>query len=145
MRFLIAATTDPSTPKEEPADDAPFDEEQFAAYMKFNEELAKAGVLVASEGLNPRRPGARVGVKDGKRVLLDGPFTESKELIGGFYIIDVSSRDEAIQWALRCPVGFSSAEVLSIHPMTDANDIPPELMAVIHRVAPTWAKSFTKA
>jgi hypothetical protein len=65
--------------------------------MRFNEEMHQAGILVASEGLNPSARGARIAVSNGKRHLVDGPFAESKELVGGFYLIDVSSLDEAIQ------------------------------------------------
>jgi len=67
--------------------------------MRFNEEMQRAGVLVASEGLNPAAKGARVAVDNGKRYVVDGPFAESKELVGGFYLIEVNSLEEAIQWA----------------------------------------------
>jgi hypothetical protein len=110
--------------------------------MKFNEEMYKAGVLVASEGLNPQKKGARVVVKKGKRVVHDGPFTESKELVGGFYLVDVESLDEAIAWALKSPVGMGHDDVLTIHPMTEASDIPPHLVALIEKSAPTWSASF---
>lgn len=140
MKFLITAAPDPEAKKT--ASDAPFDEQLFAAYMKFNEDMQKAGVLVASEGLNPSKRGARIGVKDGKRVVLDGPFVESKELVGGFYLIDVPSREDAIAWALRAPHGMGSDDVLTVHPLTDASDIPPELVALIQKVAPTWSKTW---
>src|SRR4051794_6433369 len=113
MRFMITAAPDPNAPK--PAADAPFDAKVMAAYMKFNEDMHQAGVLIASEGLNPAGQGARVGVSGGKRLVLDGPFTESKELVGGFYLIEVASREEAIAWALRCPTGLGSDEILTIH------------------------------
>src|SRR5687768_16475268 len=113
MRFLITATSDPQGP----ASDQAVDDETFTAYMRFNEEMHRAGVLVASEGLNPARKGVRVGISKGKRTVLDGPFVESKELIGGFYLIDVPSLEVATQWALRCPVGMDAADVLTIHPM----------------------------
>jgi len=143
MRFMITAATDPSAPK--PVADAPFDPQLMAAYMKFNEDMHRAGVLIASEGLNPAGQGARVGVSGGKRVVLDGPFAESKELVGGFYLIEVKSRDEAIAWALRCPTGLGSDDILSIHQMTEASDLPPEVMSIITEAAPTWGASFAKA
>jgi hypothetical protein len=143
MRFMITAAPDPNKPASEPS--AAFDEKLFAAYMKFNEDMARAGVLIASEGLNPTRAGARVGIAGGKRAVLDGPFTESKELVGGFYLIEVNSREEAIEWALRCPFGMGSDDVLTIHPMTELSDIPPELQKIITDVAPTWSASFSKA
>ena len=140
MRFMITAAPDPNraNPPER------IDDALFAAYMKFNEDMAKAGVLVVSEGLNPAAKGARVGVKGGKRTVLDGPFTESKELVGGFYLIDVDSLDEAISWALRCPTGFGSDDVLTIHPMTGEADIPPRYMEIIRQVAPTGIASTEK-
>lgn len=143
MRFMITAAPDPNAPKKTEAD-APPDEKLFAAYMKFNEDMHKAGVLIASEGLNPTRKGARVGISGGKRAVLDGPFVESKELVGGFYLIEVGSLEEAIDWALRCPTGLESADVLTIHPMTDASDIPPEYLQLIKEAAPTWSASFSK-
>ena len=106
MRFLITAAPDPAKPPA--AMDGPIDEALFSRYMKFNEDLMKAGVLVASEGLNPAGRSAKVGVSGAQRKVLDGPFTESKELVGGFYLIDVASFEEALEWTLRCPVGFES-------------------------------------
>jgi hypothetical protein len=110
--------------------------------MRFNEEMHRAGVLVASEGLNPARKGASVGVSKGKRTVLDGPFVESKELVGGFYLIEVPSLEDAIQWALRCPVGMAAADVLTIHPMTEPSDIPPQYLEMIRKAAPTWSEAF---
>ena len=139
MRFLITAAPDPNASSA----DAP-DEKLVAAYMRYNEDMHKAGVLVASEGLSPGRMGARVGVSAGKRVVLDGPFTESKELVGGFYLIDVQSMDEAIAWALRSPTGLGSDDVLTIHPMTEASDLPPEMVKIIADAAPTWSAAWRK-
>ncbi|UQA60645.1 YciI family protein [Polyangium aurulentum] len=140
MRFIITAAPDPNAPKT----DTTVDEQMMAAYMKYNEDMHKAGVLVASEGLNPASQGARIGISGGKRVVLDGPFVETKELVGGFYLIEVKSREEAIEWALRCPVGLGTADVLTIHQMTEASDIPPEMMKIIEQAAPTWSASFRK-
>jgi len=141
MRFMITANPDPNAPK---AAEEPFDEALFAAYMTFNEELHNAGVLVVSEGLNPAGKSSRVGVKGGKRTVLDGPFAESKELIGGFYLIDVKSHDEAVKWAMKVPVGFGSAAILTILPMTNASDIPPELLALMKKAAPAWSATFAR-
>jgi hypothetical protein len=146
MRFII--TAGPGDTKVENAaaagPDGALDEGLFAAYMKFNEDMHKAGVLVASEGLNPGAKGARVGIKSGKRTVLDGPFAETKELVGGFYIVDVGSLDEAISWALRCPVGLGVDNVLEIRPLTEMTDIPPALLELSARVAPSWTASVTK-
>lgn len=142
MRFMITAAPDPNAPK--PDTETPPDTALIAAYMKFNEELHKAGVLIASEGLNPARKGARVGISRGKRTVIDGPFIESKELVGGFYLIEVASQEEAIEWALRCPTGLGSDDILTIHPMTEPSDIPPEMLKIIEEAAPAWSASFRK-
>ena len=140
MRFLITAAPDPNASSA----GAPPDEKLIAAYMRYNEDMHKAGVLVASEGLNPAGKGARVGIRGGKRAVLDGPFIESKELVGGFYLIDVPSMDEAIAWALRSPTGLGSDDVLTIHPMTEASDLPPEMVKIITDAAPTWSAAWRK-
>ena len=143
MRFIITAQA--ATDETKAATEAPFDEKLFTAYMTFNEEMHKAGVLVASEGLNPAARGARVAVSKGKRYVVDGPFAESKELVGGFYIIDVKSLDEAIQWALRAPSGLGTDDVLEIRQLTGAGDIPPEILKIINSAAPTWSASVWQA
>jgi len=143
MRFIITAQAGADETKV--GTEASFDERLFAEYMKFNEEMYKAGVLVASEGLNPAARGARVVVADGKRHVIDGPFAESKELVGGFYIIDVKSLDEAIQWALRAPSGMGTDDVLEIRQLTGAGDLPPELLEIIRLAAPTWSASVWQA
>jgi hypothetical protein len=140
MRFIITAHRDETRPSADPA----VDEKLFADYMKFNEELYRAGVLVAAEGLNPGAPGARIGVSGGKRKVLDGPFTESKELVGGFYLIDVPSLEEAKAWALRCPTGLGIDDILEIRQLTGEQDIPKPLLDLATSVAPTWTASFTK-
>jgi hypothetical protein len=143
MRFIITAQA--GTDDTKVGTEACFDEKLFAAYMKFNEEMHTAGVLVASEGLNPAARGARVAVSQGKRCVIDGPFAESKELVGGFYIIDVKSLDEAIQWALRAPCGWGTDDVLEIRQLTGAGDIPPELLEIIRSAAPTWSAAVWQA
>jgi Uncharacterized protein conserved in bacteria len=139
MRFII--TAQPGKNSKHPDMDAPFDEKLFTAYMKFNEEMYKAGVLIAAEGLNPGGSGARIEVTKGKRMVVDGPFAESKELVGGFYIVDVKSREEAIEWALRCPSGLGFDDVLEIRALTGESDIPPNLRELIETAAPTWSAS----
>src|SRR3977135_195035 len=83
-----------------------------AAMMKYNESLQKAGVLLALDGLHPPSMGARISFESGKAHVRDGPFAEAKEVIGGYWMIDVKSREEAIAWASRCPA--SSNEVIEI-------------------------------
>jgi len=139
MRFLIIPTLlDPS----KSVVDAPFDEALFMAFMKFNEDMHQAGVLVASEGLQPATTGAHVLVKGGKRKVVDGPYAESKELVAGFWLIDVKSRAEAIEWATRAPVNPAGDEVIEVRQLTGSADLPPELNALIKRAAPTWSAMF---
>jgi hypothetical protein len=140
MRFIITAqsSADRTTTGQQPE----FDAELFKAYMRFNEEMHQAGVLVASEGLNPAAKGARIAVAKGKRYIVDGPFAESKELVGGFYLIEVGSLDEAIQWALRAPSGFGTDDILDIRQLTGSGDLPPEILQLITEAAPTWAAAW---
>jgi hypothetical protein len=139
MRFIITAQA--SADKKVTEQQPDFDVELFKAYMRFNEEMHLAGILVASEGLNPSAPGARIAVANGKRHVVDGPFAESKELVGGFYLIEVRSLDEAIQWALRAPSGFGADDVLEIRQLTGSQDLPPEILQLIMEAAPTWSAS----
>jgi len=142
MKFIIAAHPGPDTPAPDP--EAPFDEKLFTAYMQFNEEMHRAGILVAAEGLNPAGKGARVEVKRGRRTVVDGPFAESKELVGGFYVIDVASLDDAIGWAVRCPTGLGFDDVLEIRQLTGEDDVPPQLLDLVKRAAPTWSATFVR-
>ena len=139
MRFIITAQARADrTSDEQPSG---FDADLFKAYMRFNEDMHQAGVLVASEGLNPSAPGARIAVANGKRYVVDGPFTESKELVGGFYLIDVKSLDDAVQWALRAPSGFGSDDILDVRQLTGPADLPPDILRLIAEAAPAWSAS----
>ena len=142
MRFIIAARPGPDSASQDP--NAPFDEKLFTDYMRFNEEMHKAGVLVAAEGLNPAGKSARVEVKKGKRTVVDGPFTESKELVGGFYVVEVPSIDVAIEWALRAPSGLGFDDVFEIRQLTGEDDLPAEMLELIKKAAPTWSATFVK-
>jgi hypothetical protein len=106
-------------------------EELLTEMGKYNEELVKAGVLLAGEGLHPSSKGARVQFSGSKRTVVDGPFTETKELIAGFWLIDVKSRDEAIEWVKRCPNpmdGESEIEIRQVFEAADFGDaLTPEL------------------
>lgn len=90
----------------------------FSAYQKYETDLRQAGVLLAGDPLMPTERASRISSEGGKRKVLDGPFTESKEIIGGFLLIDVKSRQEALEWASRCPAatlgGWSYAELREI-------------------------------
>jgi hypothetical protein len=102
-------------------------QELLAAMGRFNEELVKAGVMLAGEGLQPTSRGARIRFSGDKRTVVDGPFTESKELIAGFWIWQVKSLAEAIEWARRCPNPTGNESELEIRPVFEADDFGAEL------------------
>jgi len=99
--------------------------EAVSAMMKYNEALKNAGVLITLDGLHPPSTGARVSFATGKPVVTDGPFTESKEVIGGYWMIEVKSREEAIEWARRCPA--SSNETIEIRQVQEMADFPADI------------------
>ena len=101
------------------------DPKAVAAMMKYNEALKEAGVLITLEGLHPPSMGARVSFAGGKPVVTDGPFTEAKEVLGGYWMIDVTSRQEAIEWAKKCPA--SNNEIIEIRQVQEMADFPPEV------------------
>jgi len=103
------------------------DESVFAAMAKYNDELARAGVLLAAEGLHPSSKGARVRLSGSKRTVVDGPFTETKELIAGFWLIEVKSRDEAIEWVKRCPAPFKGDAELEIRQVFGPDDYAEQI------------------
>ncbi len=114
MMLMIPQGYESATPETVPDADA------VAAMMTYNESLQKAGVLLALDGLHPPVAGARVSFQTGKPVVTDGPFTETKETVGGYWIIQVKSKEEAIEWAKRCPGGVNETiEVRQIFEMTD--------------------------
>jgi hypothetical protein len=92
----------------------------------FNEELVKAGVMLAGEGLHPSSKGARVKFSGSNRTVVDGPFTETKELVAGFWLWQVKSMDEAIEWVKRCPNPMSTDSEIEIRPIFEAEDFGAE-------------------
>ncbi|HWX55829.1 MAG TPA: YciI family protein [Verrucomicrobiae bacterium] len=94
---------------------------------KFNEELVKAGVLLAGDGLQPSSKGKRVRFSGEKRTVIDGPFTETKELIAGFWLWQVRSMEEAVAWVKRCPSPHEGETEIEIRPVFEAEDFGPEL------------------
>lgn len=101
--------------------------EQLLTEMgKFNEELAKAGVLLAGEGLHPSSKGARVKFSGTKRTVIDGPFSETKELIAGFWLLQVKSKEEAIEWIKRCPNPMEGESEIEIRQVFEAEDFGAE-------------------
>lgn len=95
------------------------------AMMKYNEELQKAGVLISLDGLHPPSMGARVSFSKGKAIVTDGPFAEAKEVLGGYWMIRVNSRAEAIRWASKCPAGDN--EVIEIRQVQEMEDFPADV------------------
>src|SRR5436189_619772 len=122
MRFMILVKADKNTE----AGVMP-SETLLKDMMKYNEELVKAGVLLAGEGLQPSSKGARVRFSGAKRTVIDGPFTETKELIAGFWLIQVKSKEEAIEWVKRCPHPFPGTESeIEIRQVFEAEDFGAE-------------------
>jgi hypothetical protein len=99
--------------------------ELFAAMGRYNESLQKAGVLLALDGLHPSAKGARVSFGGGKRAIVDGPFSEAKEVIGGYWLIQVKSKAEAVEWASRCPA--QDGDVIEVRQVYEMSDFPPEI------------------
>jgi hypothetical protein len=117
MRFMLLV----KSTKESEAGVVP-DKEVFAAMATYNEDLAKAGVLLALEGLHPSSKGARVKFSGSKRTVVDGPFTETKELIAGFWLIEVKSREEAIEWVKRGPAPFKGEAEIEVRQVFGPDD-----------------------
>ena len=101
--------------------------EDIDAMGRYNEELIKAGILLAADGLHPSSAGARLTFRGGRATVTDGPFAETKELIAGYWVIDVSSREEALEWAGRAP--FQDGAVLELRKVFEASDFPPEALS----------------
>ena len=103
------------------------DAKAVAAMMEYNKALKEAGVLLALDGLHPPSMGARVTFKGGKPQVTDGSFAETKEVLGGYWMIQVASREEAIQWAMRCPA--SENEIIEIRQVQEFSDFPADVQA----------------
>ncbi|MBD7977277.1 MULTISPECIES: YciI family protein [Pseudomonas] len=133
MRVMVIVKADPSSE----AGIMP-SEELLTAMGRYNEELAKAGVLLAGEGLQPSSKGARVRFSGSQRTVIDGPFAETKELIAGFWILQVSSLAEAIDWVKRCPNPMPGDSEIEIRPIFDVEDfgeaLTPELREQEQRI-----------
>ena len=122
MRFMVIVKAD----KNSEAGVLP-DQKLLADMGKYNEELAKAGVMLAGEGLQPSSKGARVRFSGSKRTVIDGPFSETKELIAGFWLIQVKSKEEAIEWVKRCPNPMPGTESeIEIRQVFEADDFGSE-------------------
>ena len=126
MRFMMLVI-----PKgyETAAPDAVPDAKAVERMMKYNEDLAKAGVLLSLDGLQPPSSGVRVSYKGGKPSVKDGPFTESKECIGGYWMIQVKSKEEAIEWAKRAPMGDD--DIIEVRQVHEMEDFPADVQAAV--------------
>jgi hypothetical protein len=135
MRFMLIVKAS----KESEAGVMP-DEKILAAMGKFNEEMVNAGVMLAGEGLHPSSNGARVQFSGKKRKVVDGPFAETKELIAGFWLIQVKSRDEAIDWVKRSPFEEGEVEIRQVFETEDfGEELTPELREQEKRIAERMA------
>jgi hypothetical protein len=121
MRFMIMVKAD----KNSEAGMMP-SRELLAEMGKYNEELTKAGVLLAGEGLHPTSKGARVKFSGAQRTVIDGPFAETKELIAGFWLWQVKSKEEAIEWVKRCPMPHNTETEIEIRQVFEVEDFGPE-------------------
>jgi hypothetical protein len=122
MRFMMIMI--PNIPDEADWGPSP---EAVSAMSRYNEELAKAGILLSLDGLHPPGKGARVSFSGGKANVTDGPFAEAKETIGGYWLIQAKSKQEAVEWASRCPAAEGDTiEVRQVHEMSD---FPAEVQA----------------
>ena len=106
---------------------AELDADQVAEMMKYNEALAKAGVLLSLDGLHPPSAGARVSFAGGKPKVTDGPFSEAKECVGGYWMIQVKSKEEAVEWAKRAPMGEN--DTIEVRQVQEMADYSPEVKA----------------
>ena len=130
MRFMVLVKAD----KNSEAGVLP-NEKLLTEMGKFNEELAKAGVILAGEGLQPSSKGARVRFSGGKQTVIDGPFAETKELVAGFWMWQVKSREEAIEWLKRAPFDETEVEIRQVFEADDFGaEFTPELRAQEERV-----------
>ena len=121
MRFMILVKANEASEQGEMPS-----EEMLAAMGAYNEELVKAGVMLAGEGLQPSSKGARVKFSGTDRSVIDGPFTETKELIAGYWLIQVKSLDEAIEWVKRCPNPMEGESEIEIRQVFEAEDFGDE-------------------
>jgi hypothetical protein len=132
VMFMIPRVYQPDTPPEQRAGEGfTPPAEAVAKMMKFNEELAKAGVLISLDGLRPLAKGARVAFARGKPTVTDGPFVEAKEVVGGFWMIQAKSKEEAVNWVKRCPA--AEGDVIEIRQVFEASDFPPDVKEAADR------------
>jgi len=130
--------------KESEAQTAPLEmegaAEMFEAMGKYNEELVKAGIMLAGDGLKPSKFGRRIHFSGAKRSVTDGPFAETKELVAGYWVWQVRSMEEAVEWAKRCPNPMPGPSDLEIRPFWEPEDFDPKTAAQVNALRETIAK-----
>jgi hypothetical protein len=129
MRFMMIMI--PNIPELKSDADWTPDPKAVSAMSKYNEELTQAGVLLSLDGLAPPAKGARVSFAGGKPKVTDGPFVETKEIVGGYWMIDVPSKEAAVEWATRCPAG--EHEVIEVRQVFEMSDFPQEVQEAAAR------------
>jgi hypothetical protein len=141
MRVMVIVK---ATKESEAQQNTPFEmqgaAEMFEAMGKYNEQLVKAGIMLAGDGLKPSKFGKRIHFSGAKRSVTDGPFAETKELVAGFWIWQVRSMDEAVEWAKRCPNPMPGPSDLEIRPFWEAEDFGPEIAARVNALHEKTAK-----
>jgi hypothetical protein len=145
MRFMVIVKADENSEKGVlPTKE---NKEMFAAMGRFNEELVKAGVMLAGEGLHPTSKGKRIKFSGRQRTVIDGPFAETKELVGGFWLWQVESIDEAVEWLKRAPFdGGTEVEIRQVYEVSDfpAEVLPPEDAAREQALRDEWQSKAAK-
>src|SRR5690242_16319859 len=139
MRFMVMVKATPTSE----AGVLP-DEKLLTAMGKYNEELVKAGVMLAGEGLQPSSKGARVRFSGSKRTVIDGPFAETKELVAGFWIWQVKSKEEAIEWVKRCPNPMPGDSEIEIRQIFEAEDFGAEFTPELREQEASQRKAIEK-
>jgi hypothetical protein len=122
MRFMVIVKVDENAP-----DAFQPDEATFAAMGRYNEELVKAGVMLAGEGLHPTSKGALVQFRDGRPTVVDGPFAEAKEVVGGYWLLEVKSREEVLEWVKRIPADPNVTSRVEVRQLLTDDDFGPAM------------------
>ena len=132
MRVMVIVKATKDSEAENNPFDMPGAAEMFEAMGRYNDELIQAGIMLAGDGLKPSKFGKRIHFDGKKRSVTDGPFSETKELVAGFWIWNVRDLDEAIEWAKRCPNPMPGPSDLEIRPLWEAEEFSPEIAADVH-------------
>ncbi len=131
MRFMVFMIPGVYQPGKKVAPDFAPSADMVQKMMKFNEELTKAGALISLDGLQPLTNGARVAFSGGKPTVTDGPFVETKEVVGGYWMLQFKSKQEAIDWVKRCPA--QDGDVIEIRPVFEMSDFPADVQKAASR------------